>query len=143
MIRQFNRPTKLKCRQIEKKSLGTVAVEMAICLPVLFILLFGCLELARANMLVHATESAAYEGARVGIIPGAQQAAVEEAVGFILTTVGASNFSVEIQPAVITNETEEIEVIVSLPYAGNGYTPPFFMGDPTFRASCKLRREVL
>ena len=148
MIRQINRPAKLKChqlkcRQLREKSFGAVAAEVAVCLPVLFLLLFGCLELARANMLLHATESAAYEGARVGIIPGAQQASVEEAVDFILTTVGASNFSVEILPEVITSTTEEIEVIVNVPYAENAFVPPFFMSDPTFRASCKLRREVL
>ena len=53
-----------------RRRVGALAVEVAMCLPILLMVLFGCYEVARANMLVHATESAAYEGARVGIIPG-------------------------------------------------------------------------
>ena len=48
---------------------GALTVEVAICLPLLLITLFGLYELSRANMIRHAVESAAYEGARSGILP--------------------------------------------------------------------------
>jgi len=60
-----SKSTKMKSsKRITKNSkrLGAITAEVAICLPVLFLLTFGCLELAGANMLKHATESAAYEG---------------------------------------------------------------------------------
>lgn len=127
-----------------KPRAGAVTVEVAVCLPVLFLLLFGCLELAGANLLRHATESAAYEGARVGIIPGADPARVETAVNGILRTLGASGADIEILPAVITSETETIEVRVSVPYRENALVAPFFIrGNPNFESSCILRREVL
>ena len=123
---------------------GAVTVEMALCLPVLFLLLFGCLEMAGANMLRHATESAAYEGARIGILPGATDAGVQQAVDHILTTIGAEGSTVEILPQVRTPETESIQVNVSVPYSTNALIAPFFMSDDlTFRASCTLRREQL
>lgn len=124
--------------------IGAVTVEVAICLPILFLLLFGCLEIAGANMLKHATESAAYEGARIGILPGATQAGVETAVDSVLDSIGAKGSSVEILPSVITQETEEIEVIVSVPYEPNAFIAPFVIrNNPTFKSSCKLRREIL
>lgn len=133
-------------KTIAKKSKrsGAVTVEVALCLPILFLLLFGCLEMASANMLKHATESAAYEGARVGILPGATPAGVQLAVDHILNTIGAEGSSVEILPQVITQETEEIEVIVSVPYAPNAWIAPFVIrNNPTFTSSCVLRRELL
>lgn len=129
------------------KRSGVVTVEVALCLPVLFLLLFGCLEMASANMLKHATESAAYEGARIGILPGASQAGVEQAVNSILNSVGAEGSSVEVLPRVEIQDAEEVEVIevvVSVPYADNAWLPPFVIrSNPTFRSSCVLRRETL
>jgi Flp pilus assembly protein TadG len=126
------------------KRTGAVTAEVAVCLPILFLLLFGCLEMAGANMLKHATESAAYEGARIGILPGATQAGVQQAVDKVLDSIGAEGSSIEILPQVITQETEEIEVVVSVPYAPNAWIAPFIIrSNPTFRSSCKLRRELL
>jgi Flp pilus assembly protein TadG len=126
------------------KRSGAVTAEVAVCLPILFLLLFGCLEMAGANMLKHATESAAYEGARIGILPGATQAGVQQAVDKVLDSIGAEGSSIEILPQVITQETEEIEVVVSVPYAPNAWIAPFIIrSNPTFRSSCKLRRELL
>jgi len=126
------------------KRLGAITAEVAICLPVLFLLTFGCLEMAGANMLKHATESAAYEGARIGILPGATQAGVQQAVDKVLDSIGAEGSSIEILPQTITAETEEIEVVVSVPYAPNAWIAPFIIqSNPTFRSSCTLRREQL
>jgi len=131
----------------DRKRSGAVTVEVALCLPVLFLLLFGCLEMASANMLKHATESAAYEGARVGILPGATQAGVEQAVDHILNTIGAKGSAVEILPRTEIQDAEEVEVIevvVTVPYAPNAWISPFVLrNNPIFRASCVLRREVL
>ncbi len=137
-----NPKTQIKSKDRSRR--GVVTVEVAVCLPILFLLLFGCLEMATANMLKHATESAAYEGARVGIIPGVQQASVEAAVDKVLDSIGATGAVVEVLPNVITQDTKEIEVRVSVPYQENAWIVPFIIrNNPTFVSSCKLRREVL
>jgi len=130
-------------RNLKKRSQGAVTVEVALCLPILLAILFGSYELARANMMFHSTESAAYEGARVGIIPGATPESVREAVGSVLRSVGVGEFEVDITPEVITNQTEEIEVGVTVPFRENLALPSFFIQDPTFRGTCTLRRELL
>ena len=67
--------------------LGATAVEFALTLPILFLLLFACYEMGRANMLAHATESAAYEAARVGIVPGVTPDEISNAAEYVLASV--------------------------------------------------------
>jgi Flp pilus assembly protein TadG len=50
---------------------GIAAVELAVCLPVLLLLVFGGLELANGIYLKQAATSAAYETARIISAPGA------------------------------------------------------------------------
>ena len=122
---------------------GGLAIEMALCLPVLVMLLFGCYEMAHANMLIHSTESAAYEGARVGIVPGADSEKIKSAAGSILRSVGINHFTVTVTPDVIRNDTEEVTVEIAVPFKNNTLLPTTYLQDPTFRGSCTLSREVL
>jgi len=140
-------PPELKAIEMRNRSArsrqGTTAVEVAICLPVLFMFLFGCYELSRCNMLLHAAESAAYEGARVGIVPGATPEKIEDAVSFVLASVGAANFDVQITPATITSETEKVLVEVELDLGANTSMPQFFIKNSRLRGECELTRETL
>lgn len=121
---------------------GALTIEVALCLPILILLLFGCYELTRTSMILHATQSAAYEGARVGIVPGATPERIEAAAGFVLRTMGVSEFTIETIPAVIEKDTEQIEVIVRVPVSANLNAPQLFIDDPTFKGTCTLSREV-
>jgi Flp pilus assembly protein TadG len=120
-----------------------VSVEVAICLPILFAFLFAGYELARANMLLHAAESAAYEGARVGIVPGATPAKIRTAAEFVLNSVGVSDFNVRITPPIIDNQTPRVLVEIEVPFRGNTSIPTFFIDTPVFRGQCDLARETL
>lgn len=121
---------------------GAITIEVALCLPVLLLLLFGCYELARTNMILHGTQSAAYEGARTGIIPGTSPEKIENSVGFVLRTIGVNEFEVETIPAVIQQDTEFVEVNVRVPVARNLALPRLFVKDPIFLGTCRLKREV-
>lgn len=121
---------------------GALSIEVALCLPLLFTLLFGCYEMARANMLLHATESAAYEGARVGIIPGATEAKIRASASQILRTVGITDFTVEVSPAVIQRDTPFVEVTVRVPFDGNTAIPTMFVRNVNFSGVCTLSRET-
>jgi len=87
------------------------------------------------------------EGARVGILPGSTQAGVQQSVDQILSSVGAEGATVQVNPQVIVqdgDEVEVIEVVVSVPYARNAWIAPFIIqNDPTFSSTCVLRRETL
>ncbi len=111
------------------------------CLPVLFLLLFGCYEFARANMMRHATEAAAYEGARVGIVPGAKVSEVEEACRFVLSTVGIRDFDVDVSPKNITRKDRKVRVTVTLNMRDNTSIGLLFNEDSEFKGQCELTRE--
>ena len=134
----FTQPKK----RINADRKGVLTVEVALCLPVLILLLFGCYELTRTSMILHATQSAAYEGARVGIVPGATPDQIEDAAGFVLRTMGVANFQVETIPAVIERDTEQVEVIVRVPVGENLSLPRLFVENPTFKGTCTLSREL-
>lgn len=139
---KFNRLKKNTSNQSDPRS-GALTVEVAICLPVLFLFLFACYELAHANMLIHATESAAYEAARVGIVPGARVEKMEDAAEFVLGSVGVKNFNVIVTPNPISSNSEKVRVEILVPFRGNSSVPRMFFQDPTFRGACELSRETL
>lgn len=122
---------------------GSLTVEVALCLPILLMVLFGCYEMARANLLLHASEGAAYEGARVGIIPGATHDKIEDAAGSVLRSIGINHFTITVSPDVISADTEKVEVEVAVPFRPNTLFPEYFVPDPTFRGKCELSRETL
>jgi len=144
-MKNFNTTkSSLQQRLRSKRSYGAVAVEFAICVPLLFLLLFGCYEMARANLMKHAAESAAYEGARVGIIPGASEEEVREATAFIMTTVGVNTFTIDVQNNPSPDgENEFVTVEIQVPFQENFRLGTFFIEDPTFRGECTLKREAL
>ena len=123
---------------------GAMTVEFALCLPILLLFLFGCYEIATANMMLHATEAAAYEAARVGIVPGAKQEEIEKAAKFVLNSVGIKDFEVEVTPDPIVFETEKVTVRIIVPYDANTISVSrLFIKDPTLRAKCEMLRETL
>jgi Flp pilus assembly protein TadG len=121
---------------------GAATVEFAITAPILFLLLFGGFELSRANMLMHTCEAAAYEGARVGIIPGATSQEVSDAVTRILATVGVNNASVQVQPDNLQTESQSVAVTVQFTFQENSLLVPDFMGTEPFVRTCELLREI-
>lgn len=120
---------------------GAAAVEFALTLPVLLLLLFGGYELSRANMMMHTAEAAAYEGARVGIVPGASADAVRDEAQRVLNTIGVQNATIEIEPANLADESDQISVTIEFSFADNSLLVPQFMGTQPFIRTCRLIRE--
>lgn len=121
---------------------GAVAVEMALTLPILFLILFGAFELGQANMIRHATDAAAYEGARVAILPGATPAEAEAAARQILDTVGVTSFTMQVTPNPILSNTQEVELTIEVPLDQNMGVARFVDG-VRFTGRCRLSRELV
>jgi Flp pilus assembly protein TadG len=120
---------------------GATTVEMALTLPILFLLLFGGYELSRANMIMHTCEAAAYEGARVGIVPGATAAQAQTAAEGVLRTTGIKNATIEVNPSNLANASETIAVTIEVAFADNTLLAPLFVGDLRLVRTCELLRE--
>lgn len=122
---------------------GATAVELALTLPILFMFMFTTYEFGRANMMIHTVEAAAYEGARVGIIPGASTAESEQAARSVLGTAGIREATVSITPDDLATDSETISVEISFRYRDNSIIAPLFMGDGVVVRRCEMSREKL
>ena len=105
---------------------GAAAVEFAISMLVLFLIIFGAIEMVRLSMVQHAVEHASYVTARKAMIIGANSKDAIEAGSAFLENVGISDGSVTIDPAKITDETNVVTAMVVVPIVGNTWISPIY-----------------
>ncbi len=119
---------------------GAVAVEMAIVLPVIFLLVLGAIEFGRAVMVTNVMTAAAREGARSGIVPNASNSEVTSAVRSMLRSSGLpdsrATITIKVNGSVRDVTTavngDSISVRVTLPYGDVTWLPrPFFIASTT------------
>lgn len=118
-----------------------VTVEMALTLPIYFSLLFGAMEFARVNVVLHTMENAAYEGARRLVVPGATAAQGEATALAGLTAVKIKNPTVTITPDPLTGIETQVTVTISVPLNDNAWVTPNIFKDMTLTRSCTLNTE--
>ena len=79
-------------------------------------------------MLKHSVEHASYVAARKGIIVGAKFEGVESEALAHLAKFNLSNGSVTVNPSSITDDTQIIEVVTTVPVSGNSWISPLYFG---------------
>ncbi|MDX1925534.1 MAG: TadE family protein [Pirellulaceae bacterium] len=124
-----------------KRRHGAVLVELALVIPIVLLLVAAFLELSRVAMLKHSADSAAYEGARIGIMPGAQPAAAIQGAKELLLSAKIKNAQVAISPTTIEEETPFVTVKVSIPISTNSWISPFFFKNGDISSSVSLITE--
>jgi len=128
-------------RSVRRTWAGVVTVEFAICAPILFFIFFAALEFSRVNMIRQSVENAVYEGSRRGIVPGATADDCRTAARSVLNTVSVNGGTINVVPAVISPETTQVTVSVSVPINNNSWVVPLFFKDKNIANSMTLRRE--
>jgi Flp pilus assembly protein TadG len=100
---------------------GSAAVEMALLLPLLFLLLFGMIEYGVLFWRAQQIASAARHGARVGALPDGTAAAVNAAVSEVMNDVGlgSTGYGVLLDPddPATLLPGQAFTVTVSVPWA--------------------------
>ena len=120
---------------------GAAAVEFAIVAPIFFIFSLGSLEFGRLNVIRHTADQAAYEAARHAMVPGATAAEARTRASRMLGFVGARGAGVDVQPAVLGPDVDEITVTVDVPMNQNGWVTPRFTRSSTIHAVSRLKTE--
>ncbi len=75
---------------------GAALVELALVLPILFLFFVGIVEVSRILLLQHSIDTAAYEGARAGMVPGATAAEAKAAAVQLLTAARLKDATISI-----------------------------------------------
>ena len=94
-------------------------------------------------MIRHTAQGAAYEAARVAIVPGATVDEVWETAAFFLSTSGVRNFDLQIEPNEITDSTKTIVVQIRVGMRENSSIGLLFNENAVFEGRCELKRESL
>jgi Flp pilus assembly protein TadG len=137
-----------KSRRPAQRS-GAVSVEMALTTPVLFILVFGIIQVGYAFMVQHAIQNAASEGCRTGILPNKSSTDVTSTVNNLListrldqistTTIQVNNSTATIESA---KSGDLVSVQVTVPLSSVTLFPGFFsQWNGTLKGAVSLRRQ--
>jgi Flp pilus assembly protein TadG len=119
---------------------GSVLVEVAATVPILFAF-FGFLwEFSRAEMIRQAAATACYEGAREGTVAGGTSAEVMAVSQGILDAAGIRNATIVVTPRVIDPTTQSVQVRVTVPLNNNAITTPCFFKDKQINSDITLIR---
>ncbi len=109
---------------------GGAVVEMAVVMPILFMFLFGIVEFGRIMMVSHSLNNAARAGARVAVLPGATNAAVETAIRNELAGTGLRYDAYQLDPEDVSTagRDDPITVRVTINYDSITWVAGFFPG---------------
>ncbi len=105
---------------------GAALVEFAFVLPVILVFFFGMVELSRVMLLQHSVDTAAYEGARSAMVPGATSQDAVASAQQLLNAAQLKSASITVDPPLITESTSLITVRIELPIAENAWGTPFW-----------------
>lgn len=134
-------PPKRTKRSPANNRTGATAVEFALVAPIFFLLLLSSFEFSRLNVIRHTADNAAYEAARIAMVPGATAAEAATEANRIMDIAGARGTTITINPATLGPNTSQITVTVDVPLDQNGWIVPRFTRTQTMRAVSTLKAE--
>lgn len=131
------------CPPSRRQRRGVAAAELAVCLPVIVLLVIGTIDACSMIFLKQSLSVAAYEGARTAIIPGKTKDDVEAACQQILADRKVSGGQVTVKPADIAalNPGDFVDVTVSAPCSANSVVPNTFYRGRTLSATASMMIE--
>ena len=122
---------------------GVAAAELAVCLPIVVLLVIATIESCSALFLKQSLTAAAYEGVRAAIAKGATTASVQTACNQILADRRIKGTQVTLTPASISSlkPGQFIDVSVSAPCTPNSPVPTTFFRGRTLTAKASMMIE--
>ena len=121
---------------------GVAATELAVCLPIVVLIVLATIESCSALFLKQSLTVAAYEGARTAIEKGATTATVQTACNNILTDRRVKGSKITISPAIATLKAGDyVDVTVSAPCNSNSPVPTSFFRGRTLTAKASMMIE--
>lgn len=116
---------------------------MAVCLPILVIVLFATIESCNMLFVAQSLKITAYEGARVGVVPNAEATNVQYQCDTILIDRGVADTTVTMEPADPTSLSsgDYFKVTVTANYASNSLIGGTIINDNQISRSVSLRAQ--
>lgn len=140
---ESNKLTQSRERRRRSNRRGAAAVEAAVCLPILLIFAFGTIESCNCIFTRQGLVVAAFEGARVAIVPGAKRENVEAQINRILEQRGIRGATISLDPPVPTGlpSGSLVTVTVEAPASSNSTFRLSAFGSMRLRGSTTMMTE--
>ena len=134
------RPSLHHCRDSRR---AVAASELAVCLPILVLLVLAMIECCTMIFLKQSLTVAAYEGIRTAIEPAATTANVETACNAVLTDRRVKDGKITINPVKFQDlaRGQYITVTVSAPASKNSVIPGSFFRGRTLTGTATMMKE--
>ena len=131
-----------KFAQRERRK-GTAAVEFAVVAPVLLLLVVGTIEATSMIYLTQSVKIAAYEGARVALVPQSNSNNVIGACNQILEARDVQGAVVTVTPSNIAAQPygTYIQVKVTVPYDDNSPLASWFYSGRMLTGQVEMMKE--
>ena len=122
---------------------GIAVVELALCLPVLVLVLIGTLETCRMLHMQQNAAITAYEGCRIGIMPGSTNAAIQSQCQILLDDRNVVSYSIATTPNDIStlNVGDPLTVTVNIDCVANSLMGGMFYQTETISESVVMKAE--
>ena len=133
----------LKRRSGGNQRHAVAVVELAVCLPVLVVLLVATIEACVMLQLQQNVAVTAYEGARVGIMPGIDADTVRYQCELLLDDRNVNGYTVSMNPTdpQTMNVGDEFTVTINADCAANSVIGGMFFDGKTISESVVMRAE--
>ena len=124
---------------------GSAVVELAVCLPVIFTIVFGSIQASNLLHLQNALESAAHQGALAAITHAAEESDVVSGVQDMMDARGVQGATVSLagigKPFSDVARGEQFEITVSAPAAPNITGPTVLAMSSTLEAKINAIKQ--
>lgn len=123
---------------------GTATVELAVCLPVLVLLVLAMAEAANMIYLKQALTSAAHISVRAIVEKDAVAADAEQACRQFLDMRGVQGYTLSIAPEDFDQQNRGSAIVgtVTAPCGANSYSPSWFFGGRVMHVAVTMSREA-
>jgi Flp pilus assembly protein TadG len=133
-------------KHARRKNLGAAAVEFAVVSPLLVMLTFGMIEVSRLVMVKQLLINASREGARLAVLPTANEQQVLSQVQGELTAAFINGATVSLSPQALSSAPAGTPITVSIQVNATSVSwlpKPMFVISQTISAATTMRRESL
>ena len=132
-----------KRRSGGRRRQGVAVVELAVCLPLLVVLLIATIEACVMLQLQQNLAVTAYEGARVGIMPGTDANTVDFQCQLILDDRNINGYTITLNPVdpQAMNVGDEFTVTIDADCTANSIVGAMFFEGRTLSESVVMRAE--
>jgi hypothetical protein len=138
-MRDYTFPKRVNRRSCQ----GAALIELAVCLPVFFLITMATIETCRMIYLRQSLKIAAYECARLGIVPGATMSALKDQCDAILLgrNVRGYTFSCEPPDPTILQYGDLLKVSIRISANENALVGTWFYRDKILTESVTIMAE--